>query len=333
MLARVGAFFGIIGNRPADRMRRFHGRVANAAESHPISHHTTTMNTSSQRTPATIQSLFSAGVAGWVLGMVAVFAAIWGLTKPESLFEVLMGALSFWWIAFAFGLVVLIVRGVLTKNPLGTALLAYLLPVAIIAGLAEICLAIYPDGSFRNDIAGFFPTVLVFYIFGLVWMSLRRAGSFDFVRAVLPPIFGGIMILAFVAWPTFTSNAFCYRNAFALTVQSSVRSDGEELTEAVLKISKPGHYRFAAPDFEYSDVEFGLASKPGEITWGAAGEPKEGSTGSFPLSIRCKNGSPPSERYPGFPSANSAVLEVRNADSPDAVIYTIFAKQPAQQEQ
>lgn len=242
-----------------------------------------------------------------------------------------MESLSFWWVAFAFGLVVLVVRGVLTKKPLGTAVLAYLLPVAIIAGLAEICLAIYPDGSFRNDIAGFFPTVLVFYIFGLVWMSIRRTGSYDFVRAVLPPIFGGIMILAFVAWPVFTSNAFCYRNAFTLTVQSSVRSEGEELAEAVLEIRKPGHYRFAAPYFEYSDFEFGLASKPGEITWGAAGEPKEGSTGSFPLSIRWKKASPPIEGYAGFQSANSAVLEVRNADGPDAVIYTIFAKQPAQQ--
>jgi len=286
------------------------------------------MTTVSPNKTASFQKLFFTGVAGWILGAIALFAASWVLTKSESLSEALMWSVSFWWIAFAFGLVALVARGVLAKEALGSPVLAYLLPPVVITGVAGICLAFYPDEGFRSDLVGYLPVVVVFYVFGLLWMRVCKTDQFAFVRAVLPPLIGGLMILAFVAVPVFNSNAFRYRNAFGFTVLKSTNSDGAGVAEAVLEIRKPGHYQFTVPHFDIYDFGMEPAAEAGKITWGAAGEPKEGTTGSFPLIIRWQKTNP-SPEIPRMPEMlNSAILEVRDAGAPETVIYTVVSQLP-----
>lgn len=70
------------------------------------------------------------------------------------------------------------------------------------------------------------------------------------------------------------------------------------------------------------------APEEGKITWGAAGEPKEGATGSFPLSIRWHKPA----KLPEMPMPSDLqyppMLEVRDAGAPETVIYTIASQLP-----
>ena len=88
-----------------------------------------------------------------------------------------MWAISHWWIAFVFGAVLLIARGLIAKLPFGTALAAYLLPATILAAIAGICLAVYPDRAFSSDLFGYMPLALVFYVFGFLWMFFVSASE------------------------------------------------------------------------------------------------------------------------------------------------------------
>ena len=286
------------------------------------------MTTSSTNKTASFQKLFFIGVGGWIAGSGALFAAAWVLTKPESTSEALMWSVSYSWIAFTFGLVALVVREAVAKEALCSPVFAYLLPAVVLTGVAGICLVIYPDEGFRSDLVGYLPTVFVFYVFGFVWMRVRRTNFFAFARGVFPPILGGLMILAFIVVPVFTSNAFRYRDAFRFTILRSANSEGAGVAEAVLEIHKPGHYQFAAPHFGICDFGMGPTPEAGKITWGAAGEPKEGMTGSFPLIIRWKKMTP-SPEIPQMPETmNTAILEVRDAKAPETVIYTVVSRLP-----
>ncbi|MCX6970259.1 MAG: hypothetical protein NTV93_08915 [Verrucomicrobia bacterium] len=273
------------------------------------------------------QQLVFTGILGWITGSVALLAAAWFLTKHESFFEPMMWAASHWWAAFAFGFLAMLARGARVKESLGSALLAYLLPVGIIAGVAGLCLAIYPEAGFRDEMAGYLPVVLVFYVFGLVWLRASEGTAHSFARAVLPPILGGLMILGFVAVPVFASNAFRYRDAFGLEVVSTAKPEGFVVTDAVLEIRKPGNYKFTAPQFAiYSiSMEFAPEKADGEITWGAAGEPKEGATGKFPLQVRWKNPAAQAGRPPMREFENTIVLEARDASAPQIVVSVVSA--------
>ena len=277
---------------------------------------------------ASFQNLFFTGVVGWIAASIALFLSSWVLTKPESLVEALMWSVSYMWIAFACALVAIVVRGALTKQSLWLPVFAFVLPAIVSAGVVGICLAIYPNEGFRGDLVEGLPVVLVFYVFGFLWMRLRKADGFCFVRAVLPPIFGSLMILAFVAVPAFNSNAFRYRDAFRFHVLKIANEKSTDVAETVLEIRKPGHYRFTAPAFGIYD--FGLDSAPeeGKITWGAAGEPKEGATGSFPLSIRWHKTNRPVEMPIAADSICPPMLEVRDAGAPETVIYTVVSQLP-----
>lgn len=278
------------------------------------------------------QKLFLTGVLGWIAGSIALFAAACFLPKQESYIEPLIWSVSHWWAAFGFGFLAILVRGAQVKGPLGLALLAYLLPVGVISGAIGACLAIYPDAGFRDEMIGFLPVVLVFYVFGSFWLQVR-AGSADlFGRAVLPPIIGGLIILAFVAVPAFTSNAFRYRDAFGLELIRTTNPEGFVVADAILEIRKPGSYKFTAPSFSIYSIgpefnpEFNPEKVDGEITWGTAGEPKDGATGKCPMQIRWAKPSvrasmPP---VPGFES--SVVLEVRDANVPGTVIFAVSGK-------
>jgi hypothetical protein len=241
-----------------------------------------------------------------------------------------MWSVSYSWIAFTFGLVALVVGGAVAKEALCSPVLAYLLPAVVITGVAGICLVIYPDEGFRSDLVGYLPIVFVFYPFGLLWMRVRSIDQFAFVRAVLPPILGGLMILAFIVVPVFTSNTFRYRDAFRFTILRSANSERADVAEAVLEIHKPGDYQFTAPHFGICDFGMGPAPEAGKITWGAAGEPKEGMTGSFPLIIRWNKTSPRPEIPPMPELMNTAILEVRAAGAPETVIYTVVSRLPSE---
>ena len=268
------------------------------------------------------------GVIGWIAASVGIFFSSWLLAKPESLVEALMWSVSYLWIAFACGIIALVMRGVLTKQSVWLPVLAFILPALVSAGVIGVCLAIYPNEGFRSDLVELLPVVLVFYVFASLWMSIRKMDQFSFVRAVLPPIFGSVMILAFVAVPVFNSNAFRYRNAFQFHVLKIAHDKEIDVAETVLEIRKPGHYRFTAPTFGIYDFGMDSAPEEGKITWGAAGEPKEGATGKFPLSIRWHK----SGKLPEMPMPSDLLcppmLEARDARASETVLYTIVGQLP-----
>jgi hypothetical protein len=285
------------------------------------------MKTSSAK--KAFQQLLLTGLLGWIVGSLALLACAWFVTVHESVFDVVMWAASHWWTAFVLGLLALLARGVVLRESPVTALLAYLLPMGIIVVLGGVCLAIYPDALFREEMMGYLPVLLVFYLFGYLWLRAREGISHAFARAVLPPVLGGLMILGLVAVPTFTGNGFRYRNAFALEVVKVTNPDRFVVTDAVLEIRKPGNYKFTAPQFPLHGMGIGPGLAPEtvtrEILWGAAGEPKEGAAGKFPLQIRWQApevpaGMPP---MPGF--EDMAVLEVRDANSAEVILSTVAA--------
>lgn len=246
-------------------------------------------------------TLFATGLVGWLLGSIVLFGAAWPVIHPESGSIAAMWAISNWWMAFAFGGLLLVVRGLISGLRSSTALLAYLLPAALLAGISGICLAIYPEHGFRSDLFGYMPLALIFYAVGFLWMSLAKTGGGNsaFLRAVLPAMVGGLIILGLVAVPVFTSNLFLYRNAFGLVISKTGIANGAMVADAVLEIKKSGRYEFTAPLYVYS--EGGMLSEMdptiefGKITWGPAGVPKEGATGSYPLQIRWEKGIPTTE--------------------------------------
>lgn len=290
------------------------------------------MSNSSPNKSASFQKLFSTGVAGWIAGSVALFVVGLVLAESEPVAEALMWPFFHWWAAFAFGLVALVAVGLLTKESLRDPLIAYLLPVGASAAVAGVCLAIYPDSGFRDELMYTLPLVLAFYVAGAVWMRIRKTDKFFFVQAVLPGLIGGLSIMAFVEAATFSSNAFRYRNAFGFTVVKSSSPAGGIVAEAILEIRKPGHYRFSAIHFDVFGFgmgpDFNGETGKGEITWGAAGEPKEGMTGSFPLVIRWLKANPP-QKMPQMPDfMNTAILEMRDAGAPETVLYTVASPIP-----
>jgi energy-coupling factor transporter transmembrane protein EcfT len=220
---------------------------------------------------------------------------------------------------------------------MGTNLLAYLLPVAVIGALAGICLAIYPDASFQGDLMGYLPVaLLVFYLFAVLWMTLRKEAPFAFVRAVFPPIAGGIAILVFVAVPVFTGNAFRYRDAFGLKIGKVTSSEGGLVAEGVLEIRKAGRYQFTVPHFCFygpgmwpgMGPGMGPEAGRGTIVWGEAGEPGEGKTGSYPLQIRWEETAlrKLAQTMPPIPGlTNMAIIEVRDPAAPQTLIYSVSA--------
>jgi hypothetical protein len=151
---------------------------------------------------------------------------------------------------------------------------------------------------------------------------------------VVPPLFGGIMILALVAVPVFTSNAFIYRNAFDLDVTEVKHPDKSMVAKCVLEIRKPGDYEFRAPSFFYFEMmgpegEDAANAPSSTINWGGTGKPASGATGKFPLEIHWSN-------IPDFAKedliammsdALPILLEARSAAKPEEILYTVSAEE------
>lgn len=275
------------------------------------------------------QKLLSTAIYTWILGTSGPIIVALFFTQWESSSQAVIWGFGFTWWAFFGGAISLLVQAIIMRKSPLLALGAYLLPMLLLILVAGACLAVYPEMSFREEILSYSPSLLAFYVFGLVWVRLRSNHPGSHLRAMLPPVFGGIIMLSFVAFPVFTSNACRYRNAFALEVVS--RADFGSLTEiqAVLEIRKPGSYQFSVPAFPeiYSEGDWAadFQQPKGEIIWGARGEPVDGESGSYPLKIRLTNfiATPDNAPMPNF--GNPVVVEVRETQNPGELAAMVSA--------
>lgn len=275
--------------------------------------------------------LFTVGVIGWLVGTLVLFGLSWPLDRPESVAIGLLWTISHWWAAFALGLLSLIGYALVCGSSFALAARAYLLPVALLAGIAWVCQRIYPDQSFREDLFTYLPVVIIFYGFGCLWMHYRKdkASAPAFARSVIPPLVGGLVILGFVAIPVFASNAFRYRDAFQLTISKLTLNDGSIIGEGSIEIRKPGNYDFAQPRYFWDELETLEEGEPGieigTITWGSAGVPKAGVLGVFPMQITWRKGILPAYIKALPTSADSVYMEVRDPNGENELIYSLFS--------
>lgn len=279
---------------------------------------------------------FAAGVIAWIIGLMVLFGLSWPLASPETVATAIMWAIGHCWAAFAFGLVVLVVTAWIRKIPLQHSLLGYLVPVAVIAVVAMACLWIYPDMGFRAELMNYLPVTVVFYVLSVLWLTLRKQSEArgNLARMAVPPLLGGIMILALVTIPIFTSNAFIYRNAFKLDVLEVKHPENAMVAKCVLEIRKPGDYQFSAPSFFYFDMtdpeSVESAPTPSSIvTWGKAGKPAAGAVGKFPLEIFWSNipTMAMEELQILSPDFLPILIEARSTAQPDEILYTVGAEE------
>lgn len=272
------------------------------------------------------RKLYVTGVVGWAIGMLALLGAAWIFSKPETVPIAMLWMISHCWIAFLIGLALMVVRAVASKASVAKPLQAYVLPVAVLSVIAGICLAIYPDAGFKSDLLTYLPVVLVFYGFGCLWLALGGLDGGAFLRAVVPSIVGGLIILGFVAVPAFASDSFRYRAAFQLSTNDTKIENGKLVFDGDLKIMKAGNYAFSAPRYIWTDTADDAGGgdvELGEIQWGQAGAPKEGAIGKFPLRIVWKKGVPQVESGQLPPYEDGVMLEVSRPDQGGKVVYYI----------
>lgn len=273
--------------------------------------------------------IFTVGVIGWLAGSFITFGLSWLIIHPDNVATAVLWTISHWVLAFAFGLLLMIVFAMATRASGGLAIRAYVLPMALLAAIAWLCQRIYPDSAFRGDLFTYLPVVLVFYIFGCLWMAINREKEEApaFARAVIPGILGGLVILGFVAIPVFISNAFIYRNAFQFKISKMSLQDAKLTGEGSLAITKPGNYNFVAPRYYCDELEMLDETEPGieigEITWGEAGEPKAGMLGVFPFKIAWRKNMLPPQMVETPYSSDSVYMEVRNPDTENELIYSL----------
>ena len=282
-------------------------------------------------------SLFTAGVVGWLAGLLITLGIGWIKMHPDSAYTAAIWAINHGWAGFLCGLVTLVAYGILKRLPIGPAAFAYVLPVALLALLSGVCLLIYPDALLREELLTYLPMVFVFYVFGLLWIKLRKeeTDSAPISRTLVPAVIGGLVILGFVAVPVFASNAFRYRDALNLTVSKSSLRDGAIYVEGNVEIRKAGNYRFSAPRYVWPTPENPTMTEPelelGEMNWGGTGVPQAGALGTFPLQIVWRKGTAVKSLSELALFDDLVSIEVRNPDEGDQVITSISA--PLQNEE
>lgn len=287
-----------------------------------------------QPSKSSFLKLFATGLIVCLLALGALIGLAYPLAKPEGISNAIIWAISHWWVAFGIGALGLILRGLISRLAIGKALFAYLLPAAVVMVLIGICQLVFPDLGFREELFGYLPLVLAFYLIGLMWASLLAKGSEQttFLRSVLPGIVGGALIVGLVAVPVFRSNAFIYHKAFALKISERTVKEGAIVAEGAVDIKKPGDYAFSAPRYTYDIAAEGDAGgtsiEYGKIIWGAAGEPKAGSTGTYPMRIRWEKNVPATQQelLEGSIDGDVVTLEVRGS-APDQkeLLFSLYA--------
>jgi len=279
---------------------------------------------------AAFVKLFAAGVIGWLVGSIALFGLSWVLYKPVSVPAAIVWTISHNWAGFLFGVLVLLAYGIKSGLSIGRAAAAYILPVGLLAVIGGLCLLIYPDHSLREELFTYLPMVLMFYGIALLWIWARKGGNDSdyFVRAVIPSILGGLVIVGFVTVPVFGSDAFRYRNTFQLTISKAEMKDGKFVADATLEVREPGNYGFIAPRYVYySDME-DAEMEEGVMVWGAAGEPKADVAGVHPVQIIWTKALLMGESM-GYDSYEGYInIEVHNPDEGNKVIYYLSAPIP-----
>ena len=281
--------------------------------------------------PRNLHTPFAWGVAGWFVGMVILFILSWTVVRPETISIAAIWTISYGWAAYLLGLVAVMVCGIKSRIPLRPSLLAYLVPAIVLALLGVLCLLIYPDALFREDLLVFLPITWVFYLFGLLWTMFARNASSGLPiipRLLMPALVGGLVIFGSVAIPAFASDAFRYRDAFLFTLDKRTSEDKSIIAEGTLEIRKAGDYLFSAPRYMFEEIaddpEGSPPIKEGVITWGASGKPNAGAIGTFPLKIVWpQTPSPTSPGEPGF--EEQMTIEVRDRSRGDRLVYSIYA--------
>lgn len=272
--------------------------------------------------------LFAAGVTGWLVGTVVLFGLSWVIAHPVSVPVAMVWTISHNWAGFLLGALVLVGYGLKTGGSVGRAAWAYILPVALLAGIAGLCLLVYPDYSLREDLLTYLPMVLLFYGLALLWLWARKgvADTDSFARAVIPSVLGGAVILGFVTVPVFASDAFRYRNSFELKISKTEMQDGKFVAEGTLEIREPGNFDFTAPRYVWSlDSDAEAEVETGVITWGTAGEPQPNAPGVFPMRIVWSKAMRLGEEA-GYGYYEDCInLEVHHRDEGGKMIYSLNA--------
>lgn len=282
------------------------------------------MTTETTPTPSggsSLVGLFATGFLAMLVCWLVLLGLSYPIAKPESLPVAMMWAISHGWVAFLVGAVALIAKARLSRQRPGAALTAYLFPGVLVAAIAGALIAIYPDPDFRSQLLDMLPLTLAFYLFGLIWLTFAKSGDqkSSMMRAIIPPTAGGLVIAGMIALPVFQGNPFIYRNAFSFGVSKVAIENGQMIADGTVEIHKPGDYEFSAPRFSYVVVEgssdFDSMIENGQITWGAAGPPKSGSTGSHPFQVRWQKNIPANIEHlrSGMSEESSIFMEVHQS--------------------
>lgn len=288
----------------------------------------------SDQKPAAASSfskLFGVGIVGWFLGVLAILIFSLVQQRDSGGAGAVIWTLSHGWIAFCFGLLVMVAYSAATRRSVAGAVLGYVLPAAALCLVAGICLAVYPDAILREEFLTYLPLVFLFYVFGYFWMKMgeRSASGSSYSRAILPAAVGGLVVLGSVAAPVFASDAFIYRDAFLINISKTGMRDGVIRFEGSLEIRKPGNYHFSAPRYVWDETAGPGGTEPevelGEFIWGTAGAPKADSTGVYPLQIVWRKGGVQASAVDAVPYENWFNIEVRKADEGNRVISSISA--------
>lgn len=284
--------------------------------------------TTSAGSTIAFRKLLGIGLLIWILAGLALVGVGRLVLAQSSLIGLVDWAVGHAWIAYLVGLVGMVALSGRFPGALGRALVPYVVPAGVMSILGGICYAVYPDQGFLTEMLGFLVLVWLFGVFGWLWL---RSTSEDreneaVVRALLPPLIGGIAVLIGVAVPTFRSNSFRYRDAFSLTLNKTAFADGKLTADAVLEIRKPGDYSFRAVRYSYMDVmeaDSQSDHSTGLIEWKGGSAPVSAATGTYPLTIRWDKTSAPAARPDDEMLEDFISLEVHAADQPDMVVHSI----------
>jgi hypothetical protein len=275
------------------------------------------------------RKLLGAGLLIWLIAALALIGVGRWATGQNGLISLVDWAVGQAWIAFLVGLVGILALSKWIPGALGRTLVAYLFPAAVTAVIGGICYAVFPDIGFLTEMLGFLILVWLFGVFGWLWLwSTPKARDQEGVlRALLPPLIGGIAVLVGVAVPTFQSNVFRYRNAFNLTLDKTVFADGKLTTDAVVEVRKPGNYIFRVVRYSYMDMiddpDSQADHSTGRIEWKGTGAPAAAVTGSYPLTVSWDKAPAPAPLSDREYLEDYISLEVHATGDPETVIHSV----------